>query len=160
MCLNCEKASTARPDRERIGYVVMLQPKILDRDRLMSWYSDTQFFAEVSYLIGRWYTARFIPAHRMLYTLRKQEGMKDQDARGHGIPGFHAYSDIWDAVSVVERKNEYSKSLKQEQCYVVVEAVFKELRANGKTSGYQSAFRAQRRKILHIVNIKNLKDEL
>jgi hypothetical protein len=129
MCLEAERQSNLKSDREIIGYVVMYRPSRwtpgIPESKDETKFHATFGYEKEVYFLNKWYKAKKIPSKRTIYL-------------STDIPGFHAFRSEKDAVRCMDSTQ------------VVVKAKFKGVIANGKHKGVR-AFRAMHRCLLEVV---------
>ena len=132
MCLQDEKYSTAKPESEVYGYVVM---NPVDGTELFTSRHATRcevwdiVLSEPKYKLSKWYKARYFPNKRLSYV----------ECNRKNPPGFHAYRRLGDAM--------YNLTYDSQ---VVVRAKFKGVVMNGSYDG-DPCFRAMFRSLKGVV---------
>jgi len=132
MCLKNEKYSTAKPESEVYGYVVM---NPVDGTELFTSRHATRcevwdiVLSEPKYKLSKWYKARYFPNKRLSYV----------ECNRKNPPGFHAYRRLGDAM--------YNLTYDSQ---VVVRAKFKGVVMNGSYDG-DPCFRAMFRSLKGVV---------
>jgi hypothetical protein len=136
MCLKNEKPSTAKPEVEVFGYVIMCH--IIDTGLFISRHDVREVYQyrllEPRYKLDKWYKARYFPNARMSY----------MECNRKNPPGFHAYHFLKGADD--HHRRPFGKLDHQ----VVVKARFKGVIMNGLYAG-DPCFRAMYRKLIGVV---------